>query len=250
MKKIIVFTLTFSLSFSLISCRVFPQDISSIISSNVVTSLTIEENSSLGEIPIQEKEMEENILSSKSTFVIEESYPESISSETVVTNETESSTSVTNSNNTDSIVHVVVGIDENGNPITKTYTKDEYEKWMEYISSEEYLLANGRSSERTTYTASLEYIVSTECPNDEYTWTAVDFWWEPVAWDSGPYCFEWEVYCNYLDFESAKGNALEYMPSCPTYQESYNLYKSGTFKFGLTECDKYGTTTLYVRKVV
>ena len=138
---------------------------------------------------------------------------------------------------------ICIGYDENGNPIL--ISKEEWD----YINSEEYILANGTSNARTEYKASPEYIVSPYRIDDANEWVKVNFWWEPVTWNSIPSYFEWEVYCDNLEFEEAIGNALEYMPNCPTFAESYELYTGEEFEFGIIDCDRYGETSLYVYKI-
>ena len=151
---------------------------------------------------------------------------------------------------------VCIGYDENWEPVLVTI-----EEW-ERMHSKEYLLATGESFARTSYEQSEKYQVSDHCPKDSYNWSAVRFWWEPVGWteadmrtnyyklgmDYTSTYFEWELYCDNPSYDGAKGNVLKYIP-CPTYEESYNLYNGGEFKFGLAECDKYKLTTLYIRKI-
>lgn len=138
--------------------------------------------------------------------------------------------------------NILLGFDENGNPIL--VTEDEWE----YMNSEEYLLENGLSYPRT-YTKSSDYEILDYWPEGEYGWEQVDFWWEPVGWNGLLSSFEWGIYCDNYKYKDAQGNAIKYMPSYPSYKESYYLYTGGEFKFSFgSECGKWGRITLYCRK--
>ena len=132
-------------------------------------------------------------------------------------------------------------------------------------------------SRGTTYKKSDRYEVIDYCP-EEYGWKALDVWWEPTQFSIGPYhgYVDWSVYTWYdkkgIDYlDEIKGNAVEYMPTYPNYEESYELYyeNDGVEGFCTTvdyemvysgyidgeyfeytsniDYVKYGMTTLYYR---
>lgn len=191
----------------------------------------------------------EKTTTEKTTTTVKQDETTTTKGEVTTTKKHETATAKQETTTKTQEMTIFLGYDENGEPILITE-----EEWA-YMNSEEYLLANGVSVARNSYTQSADYEMLDYWPEGEYGWSAVDFWWEPVTWmgengwNNAPLYFEWEVYCNNGKFEDTKGNALEYMSSFPNYEESYHLYTGGKFKFGLNECGKYGTITLYVRKI-